>query len=90
MKISQPVICTSENKIVDEVLLRLGKTLVVGTPLAAGKANHLLNAFYSRAKANSTISLTIVSALTLERPKGKSLLEKRFLGPFTINRVRLD
>ncbi len=83
MKISQPVICSDENKIVDDVLLRLGKTLVVGTPLAAGKPNHLLNAFYNRAKADSTISLTIVSALTLERPKGKSLLEKRFLGPFT-------
>jgi len=82
MKLSQPVICSDENKIVDDVLLRLGKTLVVGTPLAAGKANHLLNAFYNRAKADSTISLTIVSALTLERPKGNSLLEKRFLGPF--------
>ena len=59
MKLSQPVICSDENKIVDDVLLRLGKTLVVGTPLAAGKANNLLNAFYNRAKADSTISLTI-------------------------------
>ncbi|NOQ68962.1 MAG: hypothetical protein GQ573_02440 [Gammaproteobacteria bacterium] len=82
MKNSQPVICSDEEKIVDNVLLKLGKTLVVGTPLAAGKANHLLNAFYKRAKEDTTISLTIVSALTLEKPKGKSLLEKRFLGPF--------
>jgi acyl-CoA hydrolase len=81
MKLSQPVTCSDENKIIDDVLLKLGKKLVIGTPLAAGKANHLLNAFYRRAKEDSTISLTIVSALTLEKPKGKSLLEKRFLGP---------
>lgn len=81
MKLSQPVTCSDENKIIDDVLLKLGKKLVVGTPLAAGKANHLLNAFYRRAKEDATISLTIVSALTLEKPKGKSLLEKRFLGP---------
>ena len=83
METSQAVCYSDENKIVDAVLARLGKTLVVGTPLAAGKPNHLLNAFYNRAKTDSTISLTIVSALTLERPKGKSLLEKRFLEPVT-------
>ena len=82
MGLTQPVTYSDENKIVDDVLQRLGKTLVVATPLAAGKANHLLNAFYRRAKADPTISLTIISALTLERPKGKSLLEKRFLEPF--------
>ena len=82
MGLTQPVTYSDENKIVDDVLERLGKTLVVATPLAAGKANHLLNAFYRRAKADPTISLTIISALTLERPKGKSLLEKRFLEPF--------
>ena len=81
MGLTQPVTYSDENKIVDDILQRLGKTLVVATPLAAGKANHLLNAFYRRAQADPTISLTIISALTLERPKGKSLLEKRFLEP---------
>lgn len=83
MERPQPINYTDENKIVDEVLHQVGKTLVVGTPLAAGKANHLVNAFYNRAKSDPTISLTIMTALTLERPKGKSLLEKRFLEPFT-------
>jgi acyl-CoA hydrolase len=81
MEISRPVSYRDENKIVDEILQRLGKTLVIATPIAAGKPNHLLNAFYNRAKADVTISLTIISGLTLERPKGKSLLEKRFLEP---------
>ncbi len=78
---TRPVNYSNENKIVDDILRRLGKILVVATPLAAGKPNHLLNAFYRRAKADATLSLTIISALTLERPKGKSLLEKRFLEP---------
>ncbi len=81
MEYTRPVNYSDENKIVDDILRRLGKTLVVATPLAAGKPNHLLNAFYRRAKADATLSLTIISALTLERPKGKSLLEKRFLEP---------
>lgn len=83
MKLSNPVISTDENKIIDDVIQRLGKTLIVSTPLAGGKANHLVNAFYNRAKSDPTIRLTIMTALTLERPKGKSLLEKRFLDPFT-------
>lgn len=82
MEKSRPDIRSDVNQVVDEVLRRLGNTLIVGTPLAAGKANHLLNAFYQRAKADPSINLTIMSALTLEKPKGKSLLEKRFLEPF--------
>lgn len=66
---------------VDEVLAKVGKELRLATPLAAGKANHLLNAFYDRAKRDPEISLTIYTALTLERPKGKSDLETRFLEP---------
>lgn len=66
----------------DAIIERVGKTLVVGTPLAAGKANHLLNALYARAKENPEIELTIMTALTLERPKPKTDLERRFLAPF--------
>ena len=75
-----------EEKIVDEVIARLGNTINLATPLALGKANHVINAFYRRAKGDPSISLNIMTALTLERPKGKSLLEKRFLEPF-VDRV---
>lgn len=71
-----------EDKIVDEVIARVGKSINLATPLAIGKANHVINAFYRKAKNDPTIKLAILTALTLERPKGKSLLEKRFLEPF--------
>ena len=72
-----------EYQIVENIIQKVGKKIVIGTPLAAGKANHILNALYKRALADTTIDLTICTALTLEIPKGKSELEKRFLGPFT-------
>ncbi len=74
-KFDDPEIC------VDEVLAKVGKEIRLAAPLAAGKANHLLNAFYDRAKGDPEMSLTIYTALSLERPKGKSELEKRFLEP---------
>ena len=66
---------------VDAIFAAVGKRLSVATPLGIGKPNHLLNALYRRAKADASIELTIYTALTLERPKGKSELEQRFLGP---------
>lgn len=69
-------------EVIDQIIKRVGKKLIVGTPLAAGKPNILLNAIYQRAKADPTLDLTIYSALTLQKPQGKSDLEKRFLGPF--------
>jgi len=71
-----------EEKIVDEVIARLGKTINIATPLALGKGIHVINAFYRRAKGDPSIKLNIMTALTVETPKGKSLLEKRFLEPF--------
>ncbi|NNE63877.1 MAG: acetyl-CoA hydrolase, partial [Gammaproteobacteria bacterium] len=67
--------------IIDQIIDRVGKNLVVGTPLGLGKPNHLLNALYNRAKITPDLDLKIFTALTLDKPKGKSLLEKRFLEP---------
>lgn len=67
--------------IIDQIIDKVGKDLVVGAPLAAGKPNHLLNAMYKRAKNNPDLNLKIFTALTLDKPKGKSLLEKRFFEP---------
>jgi acyl-CoA hydrolase len=71
-----------EDAIVEKVIARVGNIINMATPLAIGKANHVINAFYRRAKSDKSIKLTIMTALTLERPKGKSLLEQRFLEPF--------
>jgi len=76
------LLLTEPEACVDAIIERVGKDLRVATPLAAGKPNHLLNALYARAKGDPAIHLTIYTALTLQRPRGKSDLERRFLGPF--------
>ena len=79
---STPIISQDVESIVEAVIRDVGSTINLATPLAIGKANHVINAFYRRAKQDSSVELTIMTALTLEIPKGKSLLEKRFLEPF--------
>ena len=66
---------------VDAVLERLGKRVVLGLPLGIGKANHFANALYARAEADPSISLTIFTALTLERPVAKGEIQRRFIQP---------
>jgi acyl-CoA hydrolase len=67
---------------VEATLRRLGPRLVIGAPLAIGKPNALLNEFYRRAARDPNVSLTLVTALSLNRPAGRSPLERRFLEPF--------
>ncbi|HET9679723.1 MAG TPA: acetyl-CoA hydrolase, partial [Gammaproteobacteria bacterium] len=67
---------------VDEIIKQVGKKLVVGLPLGLGKPAPLINALYARAKKDTTLSLTICTALSLEIPAAKSELERRFLEPF--------
>lgn len=66
---------------VSAIVEKVGKRLVVGTPLGAGKPNALVNALYRRAKADSSIQLELATALSLHPPRGKSELEERFLAP---------
>lgn len=72
---------TDPDDIAEEIIREVGSNLVVGLPLGLGKANHIINALYARAAADRAISLTIFTALTLEKPKPKNLLEQRFIGP---------
>ncbi len=67
---------------VDAILAKVGKHIVLGLPLGLGKPVLLANAIYQRAVKNSDISLRIVTALSLEKPTGKSVLERNFLEPF--------
>ena len=52
--------------IAEDIIRDVGPNLVVGLPLGLGKANHVINALYARAAADRSISLTLLSALTLE------------------------
>jgi hypothetical protein len=76
-----PKLFSDPEAIVDDLIGEVGTDLVVGLPLGLGKANHIVNALYARAAADRTISLTFLSALTLEKPKPSSLLERRFITP---------
>src|SRR5882672_2487950 len=72
---------TDADQLVEEIIREVGKTIVLGLPLGLGKANHVANALYRRAAADPSISLTIFTALTLEKPRYASDLERRFLAP---------
>jgi Acetyl-CoA hydrolase/transferase C-terminal domain len=72
---------TDPEAIAEEIIRDVGTNLVVGLPLGLGKANHIINALYARAAADRGISLTFFSALTLEKPRPKNLLERRFIAP---------
>jgi acyl-CoA hydrolase len=74
---------------VDEILARISGDVVLGLPLGIGKPNPFVNALYRRIKAVPSRRLRIVTALSLERPMGKSELEAHFLAPL-VERVFAD
>ena len=76
-----PKMFSDPEAIAEDIIRDVGTNLVVGLPLGLGKANHVINALYACAAADRSINLTFFSALTLEKPKPSSLLEKRFIGP---------
>lgn len=65
----------------EEIVCEVGKKIVLALPLGLGKANNIANALYRRAVADPAISLTIFTALTLEKPDPKNEIERRFIGP---------
>jgi hypothetical protein len=75
------VFYTDPDKIADAIIQAVGKNIVLGLPLGLGKANHIANALVNKAIADSSINLKIFTALTLEKPRLESELERRFLQP---------
>ena len=67
---------------VDAALAAVGNDIVLAAPLGIGKPIPLVNAFYRRAERDPSLKLTIITALSLERPRAKSDLEARLLEPF--------
>ncbi len=76
-----PKLFSNPEAVAEDIIRDVGTNLVVGLPLGLGKANHIVNALYARAAADRAIDLTFFSALTLEKPKPSSLLERRFIAP---------
>ena len=76
-----PKIYSDPDAISGDIIREVGKKLVVGLPLGLGKANHIVNALFRRAASDSSIHLTIFTALTLEKPTPAADLERRFIAP---------
>src|SRR5499427_2238744 len=81
-----PVAFEDPDRLADAIIERVGKNIVLALPLGLGKANHVANALFKRAAADASINLRIFTALTLEKPRSKSDLERRFLEP-VVDRV---
>ena len=75
------VIYNDVKKSVDDVLDYMGNEISFAMTLALGKPILFINELYRRAKEDPTIKLNIVTALSLERPRFKNEIEKRFMGP---------
>jgi Acetyl-CoA hydrolase/transferase C-terminal domain len=71
------------DRVAEAVIARVGRKIVLALPIGLGKANHVANALFARAAADASISLRIFTGLTLEKPHGRSELERRFLEPFS-------
>jgi acyl-CoA hydrolase len=80
---SVPAGHTNAGDVVDAIIERVGKRIVLALPLGLGKANHIANALYARAAADPSIKLRIFTALTLGRPRPKRDLERRFIDPLS-------
>jgi len=76
-----PVLFDDPNRLAEAIVGRVGKKIVLGLPIGIGKANHVANALFARAAADAAIELHIFTGLTLETPRGKSLIEQRFIKP---------
>ena len=80
------VISNDVKKCVDDVLDYMGNDINFSMTLALGKPILFINELYRRAKEDPSIKLNIVTALALERPRMKSEIERRFMGPL-VDRV---
>lgn len=83
MSASTPLRFTAPDDCVEATLNRVGKHVVLGLPVAIGKPNTLVNAFVARVAADPSLKLTIITALSLRAPQGRSSLERRFIEPFS-------
>jgi acyl-CoA hydrolase len=68
---------------VEQALAKVGRKVALCTPIGAGKPVALVNEFYRRAEADPSIELSIMTGLTLARPRARSELERRLIEPIT-------
>lgn len=90
---TSPLIIPTLAQAVEHVLASIEGDIVLGLPLGIGKPNPFVNLLYRRIKAMGSDAnprrLKIITALSLEKPEGKSELEQNFLTPL-VERVFKD
>ncbi|MCL1865555.1 MAG: hypothetical protein FWF73_07070 [Spirochaetes bacterium] len=77
------VISDDVKKAVDAIIKYIGKDIQLGMTLGLGKPVFITNELYRRVKEDPEMTLSIITALPLEKPKGNSDLERRFLKPIS-------
>lgn len=76
-----PLIINDVDAFVDYIIECVGKEIRLGLPLGLGKPPQLVNAIYRRAKADPSIRLTILTALSLEVPSAGQGLQRALVEP---------
>nr|MBL0714780.1 hypothetical protein [Desulfobacterales bacterium] len=66
---------------IDGILQKVGTRIVLALPLGLGKPCRITNALFRRVAADPGLHLTIVTAISLGRPRAHNDLEKRFMDP---------
>ena len=67
---------TEVDHCVEETLRKVGRRVVLGTPLGLGKANHLVNEFFRRAQKDPTQLLTSTPLLMIRNTHFHSLAHR--------------
>lgn len=67
--------------VVEQIVERCGPHIKLFVPLGLGKPAQLTNALYQRVKDDPSLQLTILTALTLERPSPGKGLQRAYLDP---------
>ena len=78
-----PELFNDVGECVDAALRQIGRRVVLALPLGIGKPVAIANEFWRRARRDPTLQLTIITALSLQRPHASSGLERRLLDPLT-------
>jgi acyl-CoA hydrolase len=68
-------------ELVDATIRRVGRRIVLALPLGIGKPAVIANEFFRRALREPDLDLTIITALSLQKPVARGELEARFAGP---------
>lgn len=76
-----PTYYNDVTKVVDYIIEAFDKKIAFGMPIALGKSYQIANEIYRRAKEDPEIDLTIITAISLEKPTWSNDLERRMLEP---------